>query len=359
MIAAGIIGRYFALRFLQAVAIVMLAVVGIALMLDLFEGLRKAGDRDDIAVSTLMALSILKLPFILEEVFPFAILFGSMAAFLMLSRRLELVIARSAGISAWQFIAPSIIAALLLGIVSIAAFNPVVAVTRDRAEAIDEELFGNRSNANRKGFWFRQSHDGRDSVVRADRLRGARISNPTFFRFNPDGSFSERVEAKSAELKNGEWHIARATVYTADASPAVQANYVIGTGITRSDLAALEDDSPYASIWTLPGTIDRLELAGLPSTPYRLQQQSLFAKPLFFVAMVLVAASVSLRFFRIGGVARMVGLGILGGFALFIVNRITQDLGSAGFMSPLIAAWLAPVVGALSAIYVLLRLEDG
>ena len=51
------------------------------------------------------------MPFITERVMPFAVLVGAMFCYLNLSRRLELVVARAAGISAWQFIAPAIVIA--------------------------------------------------------------------------------------------------------------------------------------------------------------------------------------------------------------------------------------------------------
>ena len=48
---------------------------------------------------------------------PFAVLVGAMSCYLALSRRLELVVARAAGVSAWQFVAPSMVAAFLFGVV--------------------------------------------------------------------------------------------------------------------------------------------------------------------------------------------------------------------------------------------------
>jgi lipopolysaccharide export system permease protein len=44
-----------------------------------------------------------------------------------LSRRLELIIARAAGISAWQFVAPAVVVAFLFGVVATIIYNPVAA----------------------------------------------------------------------------------------------------------------------------------------------------------------------------------------------------------------------------------------
>ena len=58
--------------------------------------------------------------------------------------------------------------------------------------------------------------------------------------------------------------------------------------------------------WQLPFYIDLAERAGLGAAGYRLQYQQLLSRPFLLTAMVMLAASVSLRFFRFGGVQKMV-----------------------------------------------------
>ena len=59
----------------------------------------------------------------------------------------------------------------------------------------------------------------------------------------------------------------------------------------------------------------------------------LLARPLLFIAMVFVAASVSLRFFRFGGVAKMVLGGVAAGFVLYVATELMEDLGASGLIS--------------------------
>ena len=66
-------------------------------------------------------LSLLHTPIVAEQALPFAVLLGSMIAFLNFSRRLELVVARAAGVSVWQFLAPAAIVAALIGVVEVTA----------------------------------------------------------------------------------------------------------------------------------------------------------------------------------------------------------------------------------------------
>jgi lipopolysaccharide export system permease protein len=111
--------------------------------------------------------------------------------------------------------------------------------------------------------------------------------------------------------------------------------------------------------WQLRHVIEQTERAGLDATRYRLQYDVLLARPLLFVAMVFVAASVSLRFFRFGGVTRMVLGGVAAGFLLYVATQVMEDLGGSGLVGPAVAAWFPAVVGSLLGTLALLYQEDG
>ena len=76
-------------------------------------------------------------------------------------------------------------------------------------------------------------------------------------------------------------------------------------------------------------------------------------------AMVLIAASFSLRFFRMGGVGLMVSGGVAAGFVLYVCTKLVGDLGGAGFISAPVAGWSPAVVGCLCGVLALLHQEDG
>ena len=92
---------------------------------------------------------------------------------------------------------------------------------------------------------------------------------------------------------------------------------------------------------------------------YRLQFQKLLAGPFLLAAMVFLAASFSLRFFRFGGVQKMVLSGVLAGFLLYVLSKVTDDMTKAGLMHPVAAAWLAVLVAGVVGICALLYQEDG
>ena len=78
-----------------------------------------------------------------------------------------------------------------------------------------------------------------------------------------------------------------------------------------------------------------------------------------FVAMVLIAAAFSLRFFRFGGIQKMVLGGVGAGFVLYVATKLVGDLGGSGLLNPLVAGWSPAIVASLLGAFALLNQEDG
>ena len=141
--------------------------------------------------------------------------------------------------------------------------------------------------------------------------------------------------------------------------PADHDRYILPTNLTPEQVQETFANPETVSFWELPEHIREAEHAGLRAAAYRLQYQKLLARPFFLVAMVFLAASVSLRLFRFGGVQQMVLGGVGAGFLLYVLAKVTEDMSKAELMHPMLAAWLPAVVGGLTGFLTLLYQEDG
>src|ERR1700760_4101277 len=121
------LGRYLSLRFAKMILGVFATIFVLSYVIDFVEMLRRAGDLPGVTPLFVAYLCFLRVPALTETVLPFAVLGGSIFAFLSLSRRLELVVARAAGMSVWQFLAPPLAIVLAIGVLSVAVVNPLAA----------------------------------------------------------------------------------------------------------------------------------------------------------------------------------------------------------------------------------------
>jgi lipopolysaccharide export system permease protein len=186
-------------------------------MIDFVELLRQAGKGGNVPAWLLAWMTILRLPAYTEILLPFAILVGSIAALLMLARKSELAVMRAGGVSAWQFLRPGMVVAFMLGVLSVAVYNPLAAAARDHAERLYADAFGRESNllrAGASGTWLRQDGADGQSVINAAHAakKGTQLRQVTAFVFDTEGHFAERVDGKEAELEEGFWRITEAAV---------------------------------------------------------------------------------------------------------------------------------------------------
>jgi lipopolysaccharide export system permease protein len=365
MIMPLTLGRYFAMRFFGAVMAVFAGVFVLIVLIDYIELMRRASDVPNVSPLMVAMTSLYRVPQLMERMLPFAILIGAMGCYLTLSRRLELVVARAAGMSAWQFVAPAVIVALLIGVAATAIYNPLSAVMRERSKRLEADIFGESPTSGFKqtgsSFWVRQrSADGQAIINATSSLQqGAGLGGITIFTFDQAGHFRQRIEAKSAVLEPGHWRLEQARAFAAGTPPQDHDSYLLNTNLTNEQVRESFATPETVPFWQLPSYIGIAEHAGLVAAGYRLQYQLLMARPFLLVAMVLVAASVSLRFFRFGGVQQMVLGGVAAGFLLYVLSKVTEDLSKAELMHPVAAAWLPVLAGSLTGFVVLLYQEDG
>ena len=360
---ARTLSRYFGWRFLSAVLAVFAGTLVLTAMIDFLELMRRTGDLKEVSALFIAEITLFRVPFITERVMPFAVLVGAMFCYLNLSRRLELVVARAAGISAWQFITPAIVIAWLMGALTTTIYNPISATLREQSTRLEAELFGRDAGFRKpgSGFWLRQRSDDGQAVINAksSRRQGIELGGVSIFRLDPAGHFRDRIEAKSATLEPGYWRLEEARFYASGIAPVDRDVFRLTTTLTPAQVGESFATPETVPFWQLSSYIDLAESAGLAAAGYRLQYYQLLAQPFYLVAMVLLAAAVSLRFFRFGGVQKVVLGGIGAGFLLYVLAKITGDLSKAGLMGPLTAAALPPAIGGITGLIALLYQEDG
>ena len=358
------LGRYFAGRFVIAALGVFVSIFVLLVMVDYIEMVRRTAGLASASAWTVAETSLFRVPQLLEKMMPFCILIGAMTCYLALSRRLELVVARAAGVSAWQFISPALASAIVLGVLATVGYNPMSANLREMSKRMEAELFGSAPGGeiqDASGFWINQANSDGQAIINALRSeqQGQRLTGLTVFRFDAALQFKERIEAREATLEEGHWLFRSVRRFSMNAPPIDQDTLELTTSLTPAQVRNSFSTPETVSFWQLPGYIRSSESSGFATAGYRLQYHKLIAQPLLLAAMVMLAASVSLRFFRFGGVQKMVLSGVGAGFLLYVLSKVTEDLSKAELMHPIAAAWLPVCVGGLTGFLALLYQEDG
>ena len=363
---ARTLSSYIARQFFAWFCGVYGAMLSISFLIDYIELLRRASTKNGVTLGVLLEMAALKLPHTAQEVMPFAVLFGTMLAFWRLTRNNELVVARAAGVSVWQFLTPAVLVALLTGIVAVTIFNPAASQMEATYEQLDARFLKQSSEQqlalSNSGLWLRQSDSSGGQVV----IHGNKMVAPellltqvTLFFFNSEHQYRSRIEASSAQLDNGYWIIDNGKRWESGDQPEPVPQLRLATKFTTHRIEESLASPDTMSFWALPGFISLLEQSGFSAQRHRLQFNILLARPFLFCAMVLVAATFSLRMQRRGGATLMIMGGVAAGFTLYFVSNIVFALGLSAKLPVLLAAWTPTGVSLIFGVSMLLHLEDG
>jgi lipopolysaccharide export system permease protein len=356
---------YVLVRTLMGVGAAFAVVASVIMLVDFVELSRTVGGRADIDFFRLIELVLLKSPSVMLTLLPFVFLFGAMGAFVALNRRSELVAMRAAGISAWRFITPAAVAAFVVGVITVAALNPLAA--RLNADFEDERAAMGQNPGSRTELWLRQAREGEQIVIHARTHEtvgdAIRLRDVSMFvqRPGPDGqpAFSRRIDAAEAMLMPGYWRLMHVREIEPGAVSVRSEQLSIPSPLDRRTAMEKFVAPGAVGFWDLPETIRAAELAGYSAAPYRLRLQQLYAMPLLLAAMSVLAATFSLRLSRLGDLARLAIAGVTLGFAVFFLNQFCGALGSSEEAPPMVAAWATPLLALLAGLTVLCYTEDG
>jgi lipopolysaccharide export system permease protein len=357
------LGRYFLVRYLKLTFWILLGVFALIFLIDFTELSSRTSGMPGFSFTTALGVSAFRVPMIILQTVPFVALFSAMATLISLNRTYELVIARSAGISAWQILIPPCLGAFVFGVLVVLLLNPLAARGFSQSEIL-ENYIRSESSTQVSAFsapWIRQKTETTDTIIGARAIlnQGLELADAVFFEIDPQGDISERKDAKRAYLRDGYWELQDVRRFRNGQQIEAVAEDRVPTNLKPEfvqERLARPETIPFLE---LPSKIEVARSFGLRANAFAMQFHSLLALPMLLVAMTLIAATVSMRFARLGQSATMILGGVLAGFLLYVVSVLVRAFGNAGFVPPYVAAWLPVVVALFVGVTFLLYREDG
>jgi len=360
------LSRYIARRVTSGIALAFLIVTSIIMLVDFVEGSRNIGGEAGIGLGSLLLLTLLKVPTLIEQTIPFVVLFGIMGALYSLNRRSELIVLRASGLSAWKFLSPAIIVTALLGVIWALAFNPLASKTMDMHMVMMEKLTGTQSLSTDTSLWLREGNDIAQTVIYAKQadILDHRLIDTTFyiFTYDKDGTavFERRFDAKEAKLvTQGYWQLRDVTENAEGEFTQKQTAISLPTSITIEDIRETAQTSTSVPFWDILSNIKKTEQAGFSTVSLRMQLHQLLSLPIRLIAMTIIAAGVSMNLNREGGTLRLLITGSVIGFAVYFADNVVSAFGQAAVLPIILAAWAIPLFVLFCGLGYLAKIEDG
>ncbi len=303
-----------------------------------------------------------KVPSILFQVAPAAVLLSSILTLGLMSRHNEVMAMKSGGVSLWSLAHPilGVVGMIFLALLGLNEF--IMPSANQNARSISDWIIHKKKPV----AAFKESQiwiHGHQTIynIRLYHPEKNLLEGLTLYRLSPQFELLERVDARSAKWKEGKWVLSDASVtdFTERNLP-VRKNYpemVLSLPETPHDFQIAEKNPEEMNYRGLKDYVQKIEREGYNSSKYRTAMHACISFPFISVIMAILGIPLALRKERGAGMALGVGYSILISFIYLVVYSFILELGKGGTLLPFLAAWLGNSIFALAGVYLLLSVK--
>lgn len=299
----------------------------------------------------------LRFPRLLQQAAPLGVLAGSIFAFMKLAADSEIIAMRASGVSAYRILGMALPAALMVMVVDFAAVELVAPHTDPALLTWWRATAPPAPTAAPKPKAFRVGADL--AVATTNDLTGHTLANVRIYRRDAAGRLTERIVATSATYGPQGWRL-NAPKFTRfngiNVSTGEAAQMSWAQDFRPADVQAL-----FFGDEAMSAASARRALSGggaeRPPSYYATLLQRSIAAPVAALVMLLLTMPVALASFRSGRAAVFVVGSLAAGLLYIVADGLLSALGESGTVSPILAAWTAPLLFAALGGAMLVKLE--
>ncbi len=351
----NLLGLYLGRELTRAVVVTMLSLLAVAFFATFSGEMSDIGQRN-FTSETAMLYVLLKMPKILHELSPAALLIGGLFAFGGLAANNELTIMRATGASMLELLWKLKGVGLLLIVVVVVNMEWVVPYAERSAKVMKDVAMG-RSVVEFSGdaFWLR---DG-DYFVRMEHVQSdGSVAGVQWMKISQHGLLDEVSFAERAFHQDGTWNMEGvrmsrigAQQVEADTLEQLQHHSAISRDFVRLASRNPED----LSTADLLQYSRFLERSGLDSNRYWHTFWSRIAAPFGLVVMLIMALPFSVSDGRSLTAGRRVVMGVFIGVSFYLINKVLMNVGEIYQFNPVVTVFAVPLAFLLMALWLIRR----
>ena len=302
-----------------------------------------------------------KTPSILFQVAPVSILLSSIVTLGLMVRHNEILAMKSGGISLRRITLPILAAVMIIYLAMLGMNEFLIPQANQNARSTREWITSKKKvvvSFKQSQLWI-HTHQAIYNIQVYHPEKNV-LEGITLYRFDPNFQLTERVDAQSAQWKDGRWAFSSASVTRFTPEGPVRRNYpelLLALPETPGDFRIIEKNPDEMNYRDLRDYVRKIERDGYSSAKYRCAMHAVFSFPFIGVIMAFLGIPLALRKERGAGIALGVGFSILISFAYLVVFSFILELGKAGTIPPFLSAWLGNFIFALVGLYLFMSVR--
>tara|TARA_X000000950_G_scaffold84802_1_gene106698 strand:+ start:81 stop:1163 length:1083 start_codon:yes stop_codon:yes gene_type:complete len=350
------ISKQFLLTFIKTVFIFFT----LAFILNIFEEINFFKDLN-VSIGLPIFLTILNIPSILFEIFPFIFLITTQFFFIKLIEQNENISFKNFGLSNSKIIKLLAILSFLIGVIIVTIFYNLSSNLKHSYLNIKNSYAKDNKYLaviTENGIWIKDAEDGITSIINAVDLKGNILNNVDIVQFDQDFNFIQNIYAEKINIENKIWKSNSALLNNEQVSNLRVNNFQLSTNLNFQDINSLFSNLTSLSIFELNNLKNKYNAMDYSSVEVDSAIQKIFSFPFYLMLMTILSSTIMMSIKQNKSKIFHLIFGILISVIIYYLSFFFEELGKNEQVPIVVSIWIPLLMISIISMINLVRIND-
>ena len=341
------INRYIIKEYIKSLFVVIAVMLSIILLINLLDEFNFFKSKKDLKFIFFIIFTILKIPNVLINLFPFIVLFAGIVFYLKIYNHNEVISLRVMGYSNIQIILIPALTSFVIGYVIVFLIVPFSSSMLKYYEKLRSEYNDTKNLVfvNETGIWILDKNDKDKNIIRIEKINKdfSVVSQITIYNYDASNNFIKRIDANEAIIKDKNWQLNKVYIITANKKNNKENylnNYIYSSNVNINELKNVYKNTETTSLLDINKEMLILEDKGYSTVDLRIRYQKLISFPIYLLAMSILSGLMIINLGKTSNYLKYGSYGVIISIIIYFLNDLSITIAKSGIISVDFSVWI-------------------
>ena len=341
------INRYIIKEYIKSLFVVIAVMLSIILLINLLDEFNFFKSKKDLKFIFFLIFTILKIPNVLINLFPFIVLFGGIVFYLKIYNHNEVISLRTMGYSNIQIILIPALTSFVVGYLIIFLIVPFSSSMLKYYEELRSEYNDTKNLVfvNETGIWILDKNEKEKNIIRIEKISKdfSTINQITIYNYDISNNFIKRIDASDGIINEKNWQLNKVYIISTNKKNNKE-NYLntynYTSNININELKNVYKNTETTSLLDINKEMLILEDKGYSTIDLRIRYQKLISFPIYLLAMSILSGLMIINLGKTSNYLKYGSYGVIISIIIYFLNDLSITVAKSGIISVDFSVWI-------------------
>ena len=341
------INRYIINEYIKSLFVVIAVMLSIILLINLLDEFNFFKSKKDLKFIFFIIFTVLKIPNVLINLFPFIVLFGGIVFYLKIYNHNEVISLRVMGYSNIQIILIPALTSFIIGYIIVFLIVPFSSSMLRYYESLRSEYNETKNLVfvNETGIWILDKNEKEKNIIRIEKISKdfSVVNQITIYNYDSSNNFIKRIDATEGFIKDKNWQLNKVYIISTNKKNNKENylnNYNYTSNININELKNVYKNTDTTSLLDINKEMSILEDKGYSTIDLRIRYQKLISFPIYLLAMSILSGLMIINLGKTSNYLKYGSYGVIISVMIYFLNDLSITIAKSGIISVDFSVWI-------------------